>query len=167
MQYNGGSEIKVRVRGVDKYIRDLVRTKETLRESARRGCLEAAKFLMESIQYKFGKYQQTGGTGGGAWAKLKPDTVFKKARKYGSSVANKPLIGTGSMRDSFYVKGATTSKGIAASVASNDPKLPYHVYGAPRAGLPPRDTMLVTAIEVQDICHDIIEDEVLKDMGGM
>lgn len=162
--YNKGV-VKVRVRGVDTTIRDLVRQKEELRSNAQRGVKEAAGYLMQIMIEKMGSYQSTGGVGGGPWAKLKPDTKFTKMRKYGSSTANTPLVATGNMKNSFGVIGATTTKGIAASVTNTDPKMIYHIYGSPKMGLPPRDVMLITAIEETDMTHDIIMDEVLKGIG--
>ncbi len=152
--------MKVRVRGVNQSIRWIASVRDSTRHAARLGCIEAAQYLMDVIKEKFGRYQPTGGTNGGAWAKLTYDTNIRKLIKWGFS--NKPLIASGDMKESFYVNKASTSTAISASVASDDPKLVYHVYGAPRANVPQRDPMLITAIEERDMCHDIIRDEINK-----
>lgn len=151
-------EFKVRVRGVDKLIRDMARLDESVHKSAKRGVLEAAEYLKDVIQEKFGTYQESGGINNGAWQKLKPDTVWRKRKK--GIKGDKPLIESGKMKNSFYTKSATTLEGIAASVGSDDPKIVHHVYGAPSINLPPRDMILVTAVEEKDMCHDIIMDAV-------
>lgn len=161
MFINRHGELKVRVRGVDKALRTLANTNEQTRRAAYEGVSEAADYLKDIIQEKIGKYQSTGGDGGGAWAKLKVDTIFRKMKKYG--VGDKPLLASGALRDSFYVKKGGEGT-ISASVASKDPKLVYHIEGNSR--LPKRDPMIVTAIEEMDMCHDIIEDAINKVYSG-
>lgn len=153
-------DVKVRIRGVDQYIRTLARTNDATRRAANVGVIKAAEHLLQKVREKFGVYQSTGGTGGGSWAKLKYETIARKLRKgYG----NKPLIETGAMRDSFsVVRGGKGT--IAASVGSSDPKLIHHIYGAPRAGVPQRDPIRVTATEQMGACHDIIEREITKEL---
>jgi hypothetical protein len=153
-------DVKVRVRGVDTHIRDMVKLGIITRESARQGVLEAAKYLLTKIQAKFGKYNSTGGGGqapskGGPWAKLKFESIKRKIMKYGSNRG--PLIGSGEMMNSFTVVEASTKQSIAASVGSDDPKLVHHVYGAPGANVPRRDPVFPTAVEEKEKCHDIIE----------
>jgi hypothetical protein len=157
MYINKLGEVKVRIKGIDRTLRELANTNDDTLDAARSGVHKAAEYLMEVIKEKFGVYQDTGGNGGGAWARLKFETIQRKMRKYG--VGDKPLIASGEMRDSFYIKEGGEGT-IAASVASRDPKLIHHIYGAPRAGVPRRDPMLVTAVEEHDMCHDIVEDEI-------
>lgn len=159
MYINMSGEIKVRVKGVDRALLELARTDDAHKRALKRGVREAAEMLMQAIKSKFGSYQATGGTGGGAWARLTFDTMKQKLRKYGFS--GKPLVGTGKMRDSFYVKDGGEGT-FAASVASTDSKLINHIYGAPRVGLPQRDPMVVTAEEKRSDCRKIILEEVYR-----
>lgn len=157
--------VKVRVRGIDSTIRDLARTDAEHMKAVRKGIVDAAEYLLEMMQRKFGVYQATGGTGGGKWERLKYETNAKKLRKFGFS--NKPLIATGSLKDSLTVLQSEdilsgTKKTLAASVGSLDPKMIHHVYGAPRRNVPPRDLMLVTAVEEADACRDKIIDAIWK-----
>lgn len=164
MYINKSGEIKIRIHGVDQSIRWLATMRTELKVAAQVGILKAAEHLMEKIKAKFGTYQSTGGDGDGPWRKLSPDTNWRKVKKYGFK--DKPLIATGKMRDSFYIKKG--GKGtIAASVASKDPKLIHHIYGAPRAHLPRRDLFLVTAKEEEQECKDILKDEVYEAMSKL
>lgn len=157
MYINRTGEIKVRIRGIDQAIRWAAGCNEMALKGAQDGAVEAAGYLMDVIKEKFGTYQSTGGDGGGTWSKLKFETIARKLRRFG--VGDKPLVASGKMRDSFYVKPGGPGT-IAASVVSQDDKLLHHIYGAPRRGVPKRDPMLVTAIEEADMCHDIVEDAV-------
>lgn len=146
----------VRIRGVDRAIRDMVGTSDKLYEAARDGCNKAGEHLLEVIKGKFGHYNSTGGAPGGygSWPKLKMDTRMKKIRKYGSDRG--PLIASGATVDSLHLKEAGKGR-LAASVTADSAYLIHHVYGAPRANVPMRDPMRITAIEERDACHDIIE----------
>lgn len=153
--------VKVRIRGVDRYVRDLVADNEDLKRNAIKGVRKAAEYLLQVVKGKIGSYQSSGGgsLGFGPWPKLKFETIQRKLRKYG--VGNKPLLGSGDLRDSFTVIEGGKGR-ISASVGSNDQKLVHHVYGAPGAGVPKRDPILVTANEERDKCHDIIIKEIMK-----
>lgn len=149
--------IKARVKGVDQTIRWFAKEEEQCKIGAQNGVMKAAEYLTQKVKDKFGSYQSTGGTGGGPWARLKIETMIRKAKKYGFS--GKPLIGYGDMKESIRpIKGGKGT--ISASVGSDDPKMAYHVFGAPKRNLPPRDTLLCTAVEEKDACHDIIAEEV-------
>lgn len=153
--------LKVRIRGVDTYIRDLAKTSDETFNAARKGVILSAEYLLEKVKAKIGVYQSTGGPPGGhgRWTKLKENTIWKKITKYG--VGDKPLFMTGDLKESFtVVKGG---KGrLSASVGSDSPYLVHHVYGAPGAHVPMRDPIRVTATEERDACHKIIEDEITK-----
>lgn len=146
----------VRIRGVDRVIRNLVKTNDGVYDSAREGCNEAARHLLEKIKAKFGSYQSTGGdpNGYGSWKKLTYETRKRKLRKYGS--ADKPLIASGKTVGSLKLKegGART---LAASVSVESDYIIHHIYGAPGAHVPMRDPMRVTALEEKQKCHDIVE----------
>lgn len=180
MYINAKSEIKVRLKGIDTTIRDLASTSDKMNSNVKIGINDAAKFLMRQIKAKFGIYQPTGGEGGGPWKKLSWATQFRKMKTYGFK--DKPLIASGDMKDSFYIKKGASGT-LSASVASTDPKLVFHIYGtrsrrssvptyskkargygsdvsSGHGGIPPRDPMLVTAEECKDECTDIIKQAV-------
>ena len=156
--------LKVRVRGIDTYIRDLAKTDRGAYNAARRGTVKAAQHLLERVKAKIGVYQNTGGApnGYGRWPKLKWETRLKKLRKY--NVGDRPLLASGSLRDSFTVIEGGRGR-LSASVGSDSPYLIHHVYGAPGANVPMRDPIRVTAVEERDNCHKIIEDEIMKEIG--
>ena len=81
----------VRIRGVDRVTRNLANTSDDTFDAAREGCNAAAKYLLEQIKAKFGTYQSTGGApkGLGSWPKLKPETRWKKMKKYGIEVVDR------------------------------------------------------------------------------
>lgn len=157
MYINRDGEIKVRVRGVNSAVRWSAGCNDEVLKAARSGTIEAAEYLKDVIQEKIGTYQSTGGTGGGAWAKLKYETIARKLREFG--VGDRPLLASGDLQSSFYIVPGGPGT-IAASVSSQDPKLIHHIYGAPRRGIPQRDPMIVTAVEEMDMCHDIIMDAI-------
>ena len=148
--------LKVRVRGVDRYVRDLAKIDYKTFDAARDGVIEAAEYLLEVVKEKIGVYQP-------GWAKLKYNTIKKKLSRYG--VGDKPLLASGAMRDSFkVVKGG---KGrLSASVGSDSSYLVHHVYGAPGANVPKRDPIRVTAVEEMDMCHQIIEEKIMEVIDG-
>ena len=145
---------KARVRGIDQAMRALANTNDHTFKATVRGINEAAQHLMEVVVSKIGVYQPTGGiTDSSPWQKLSYYTNKRKIKEYGFS--GKPLYGSGELKDSFFVKKG--GKGtLAATVTSTSDYLVHHVYGAPRAGVPRRDPLRVTAIEETDKCVDII-----------
>jgi len=153
---------KVRIRGVDRVIRNLASASDDVHDGARRGCNSAAEYLAKKIRAKFGKYNPTGGDPGGygAWKRLKIATRIKKARKYGSG--DNPLIATGETVGSITIVEGGVGR-LAASVGLSG-KIAYHVYGAPGAGVPMRDPARVTAKEEKDQCHKIVEDYIREAM---
>ena len=156
---------KVRIRGIDRCIRDLATISQETHYAAERGILKAAEHLLEKVVAKIGVYQRTGGppAGRGRWRKLKHETLKKKAFKYG--VGDEPLYASGALKNSFtVVKGG---KGrLSASVGSDSEYLVHHVYGAPGANVPMRDPIRVTAVEEMEACHKIIEDEIMKEIDA-
>jgi hypothetical protein len=157
---------KVRVRGIDRYIRDLAKANTGAYYGAMDGVNKAAEYLLEKVVAKIGVYQPTGGMmgGRGRWAKLKPETVWRKLMKYGGS-GDRPLFASGNLKESFHViKGG---KGrLSASVGSDSEYLIHHVYGAPGASVPMRDPIRITAVEEMEACHKIIEDEIMKEIDN-
>lgn len=156
--------LKVRIRGIDTYIRDLAKLSDKTFHAAEDGIEKAAEHLLERVKAKIGVYQSTGGPPGGhgRWKKLTYETIRKKLRKY--NVGDKPLLASGKLRDSFrIIKGG---KGrLSASVGSDSEYLIHHVYGAPGRNVPMRDPIRVTAVEEMEACHKIIEDEIMKEIS--
>lgn len=148
--------IKVRIRGIDTYIRDLAKLEDKTFDAARDGIMEAAEYLLEVIKEKIGVYQD-------GWARLKEDTIRKKLRKY--NVGDKPLLASGAMRDSFKIIEGGKGR-LSASIGSDSEYLVHHVYGAPGANVPQRDPMRVTAVEEMDMCHQIIEEKIMEVIDG-
>ena len=155
-------EFKVRIRGIDTIIRDLAKIDQNTYYAARDGVNEAADYLLGVVRNKIGKYQPTGGDPGGSgrWKKLKWETVKRKAVKYGGK-GDRPLLASTKLRDSFSVVEGGKGR-LSASVGSDSQYLIHHVYGAPRAGVPMRDPIKITAIEEKDTCHEIIEDKIME-----
>lgn len=155
--------LKVRIRGIDTYIRDLAKLDQRTFNAAQDGIEKAAEHLLKKVVAKIGVYQSTGGPPGGygRWKKLKYETIRKKYFKYG--VGDKPLLASGDLKRSFrVVKGG---KGrLSASIGSDSKYLIHHVYGAPGASVPMRDPVRVTAMEEMEACHKIIEDEIMKEI---
>lgn len=156
--------LKVRVRGVDTYVRDLARTSTEAHHAARKGVIKAAQHLLKKVVDKIGTYQSTGGppNGYGRWKKLKFETIQRKLRKYG--VGDKPLYASGDLKSSFNVIEGGKGR-LSASVGSDSEYLVHHVYGAPNAGIPMRDPLRVTAVEERDTCNEIIEDEIMREIS--
>jgi hypothetical protein len=158
--------VKVRIRGIDRVTRDMAYASEATYKGARRGTVLAAKHLMQKILEKFGKYQSTGGdpNGYGAWKRLKYETIRKKALKWG--VGDKPLIASGkssSPSEWEVIEGGVGR--LAASVGTDNEMLLNHIYGAPRAHVPMRDPVRITAKEESEECQDIIEREILSELA--
>lgn len=155
--------IKVRVRGVDRYVRDLAKLSYETYDGAREGVEKAAQHLLEKVVAKIGVYQSTGGPPGGygRWAKLKFETIMKKLRRY--NVGDKPLYASGALKGSFSVVPGGKGR-LSASVGSDSPYLIHHIYGAPGANVPMRDPIRVTAKEELEECHKIIEKEIMKEI---
>ena len=156
--------IKFRVRGVDRYVRDLSKTSDEAFMNARIGVEKAAEYLLEKVVSKIGIYQPTGGEprGYGRWKKLKYETVVRKLRKY--NVGDKPLYASGALKGSFSVVPGGKGR-LSASVGSDSPYLIHHIYGAPGSNVPKRDPVRPTVKEENDKCLDIIKDTVKREMG--
>lgn len=157
---------KVRVRGVNTYVRAMSRVSDRLHDSAREGIDEAADYLLEQVVNKIGVYQPIGGDPGGRgrWRKLKYETVVKKLRKY--NVGDKPLLASGDLKHSFKVIPGGKGR-LASSVGSDSEYLIHHVYGARGANVPMRDPILVTANEERDACYDMIEKAIFDEIDRM
>lgn len=160
---------KIRVRGVNTYVRAMSKMSDNIHNSARSGIDDAAEYLLEKVVAKIGVYQPIGGDPGGygAWRKLKYETRVKKLRKYG--VGDKPLIASGDLKGSFSVVHGGKGR-LSASVGSDSNYLIHHVYGAPGRHVPMRDPILITAKQELNECYDIIEeaifDEIDRTWGG-
>jgi len=152
--------MNIRIKGIDRTIRNLANTNQQTLNAAQAGCKKAAEHLKTKIVAKIG-VQQPG------WEPLTWETRMKKLRKYGFS--KKPLLASGEMKNSFYIKmphgtDDGKSKAIAATVTSDDPKLFRHVYGE---GVPKRDPVLTTTEEERGKTHDIVRNEIKRVYKGV
>ena len=151
--------LRTYVVGIDALIREFDR-KIVGREGALdEGCLEAAEHLQECIEDKFGVYQP-------GWKPLKYETRIKKKRKGNGANSNKPLVDYGDMMFSFYTQISNKTRKHTVAVVSDDPKLPYHVYGVPRKNIPKRDPVRPTTKEERENCYEIIRDKVKEVFNG-
>ena len=142
--------IKVRIKGVDAVVRSYDRKKEGIEEALTEGAEEAADYLIECIEDKFGVYQP-------GWEKLKPETIFKKVMN-----KTKPLVEFGDMMFSFDKKTSVKTRKHVVHITSDDPKLIHHMYGAPSANVPKRDPVRPTVKEENDTCLNMIKDAVRR-----
>lgn len=158
--------MNIRVRGLSEATRHMDITDEAVRNGIRKGMTEASAYLKDKIKEKFGHYQSTGGSGGGPWKRLDYKTIVRKRKKGFGGNANSPLVKTGKMRDSIVNK--VRNDGMEAIISSNDEKILYHIYGAPRKGIPKRDPMLITSQEEEEnvvrILEEAVYDEIFKDL---
>lgn len=142
--------IKVRIKGVDAVVRSYDRKKEGIEDALTEGTEEAADYLIECIEDKFGVYQP-------GWEKLKPETIFKKVMN-----KTKPLVEFGDMMFSFNKRTSVRTRKHVVHITSDDPKLIHHMYGAPGANVPKRDPVRPTVKEENDTCLNIIKDAVRR-----
>lgn len=147
--------IKVKVSGVDTVIRSYNRKKAGMEDALSTGTEEAADYLIECIEEKFGTYQS-------GWAPLKYETIAKERRMGFGSNANKPLVMTADMMFSFYKQTSARTRKHVVWIKSDDPKLKFHMYGAPGANIPKRDPVRPTVREENEKCLDIIKDAVRR-----
>lgn len=156
--------VRVHLKGYDELLRQFDRTNEDIEDALTEGTEEAAEYLRECIENKFGVYQPTGGRGNGPWEKLKYTTIAKKRKKGNVGNANKPLVDYGDMMFSFDVQTSNARRKHTAAVTSDDEKILYHIYGARtrNSGLPRRDPVRPTFEEERQNCFDIVIDAVRK-----
>ena len=147
--------IKVDVKGVEEAIRFLDQTDDNIRKGSIIGLREASKYLVDKIKSKFGTYQP-------GWAKLAYDTVVRKVRKGQSS---RPLLATGKMKESVKARNYTSGNRLKSTVYSDDEKIIHHIFGAPRAGVPKRDPMLITTTEEEDEITNIISNAISNEIS--
>lgn len=155
--------MKVDVSGLNEIIKELDTMDKSIKVGTRRGLVKSSIYLRDKIKERFGTYQASGGDGGGPWKRLLYATVVRKRKKgYGTS-ANSPLVKTGKLRES--IKNRINRAGTEASIYSNDTRLKYHVYGAPRMGVPKRDPMKITTKEEQENVIEIFKEELLDEIS--
>lgn len=103
-----------------------------LRPAEHQGLIHASHLLETRAKEAMGTYTY-------GWPPLKPETVARKA------TGDSPLLETGRMRDSIH----SVVSGNTASVASDDPKAPWHEFGTSR-GIPPRSFLGEPARRYED-----------------
>jgi hypothetical protein len=145
------------VTGMDKIIRSFDRKIEGMEEALDEGCTEAAEYLMECIEDKFGVYQP-------GWKQLAYVTRLKKKRKGNGANSNKPLVDYGDMMFSFYIDTSNRTRKHTIAVRSDDEKILYHMYGVPSKRIPKRDPVRPTVKEERENCIKIFLDKVKEVM---
>ena len=151
------ADVRVHVQGLDKVLRDIDRTIEGMEDALDEGCQDAAEYLQECIEDKFGVYQP-------GWKPLQYVTRLKKARKGNGANSNKPLVDFGDMMFSFYTETSNRSRKHTVTVKSDDRRLLYHMFGArsKKRGVPKRDPVRPTVKEERDNCVKMILDKVME-----
>ena len=152
------AEIRVYVSGMDAVIRNFDRRIDGMEEALDEGCIEAAEYLQECVENKFGTYQR-------GWKPLQYLTRRKKRVKGNGINSNKPLVDYGDMMFSFYIDTSNRSRKHTVAVKSDDERLVHHVYGAPGANVPKRDPVRPTAKEERENCIKILVDKVKEVMN--
>lgn len=140
--------LSVRVYGLSSVIRKMDNIDSLTEKALRDACRDAGEYLQDCIMDQFGTYQS-------GWDRLKYETIAKERKKGYGANASKPLVMSGDMMMSFKNTVAKTGKTYTAIVRSDDKKLKFHVYGAPRAGVPQRDPVRPVAKEEAEECIDI------------
>lgn len=147
--------ITVKIKGVDAVVRSYDRKKKSIEDALTEGTEEASEYLIEKIEDKFGTYQK-------GWKQLKYETIARKRRRGAGANANKPLIEFGDMMFSFYSKISARTRKHVVHILSDDPKLPFHMYGVPSKNLPKRDPVRPTIREENEKALEIIKDAVRR-----
>lgn len=150
--------MRVHVSGVDAVIRNFDRRINGMEEALDEGCTEAAEYLQECIENKFGVYQP-------GWKPLQYLTRLKKKRKGNGVNSNKPLVDYGDMMFSFSIRTSNKTRKHTVAVVSDDERLLYHMYGAPAVGVPKRDPVRPTVKEERENCIKILVDKVKEVMN--
>ena len=146
------------VTGMDAVIRRFDRRIDGMENALDEGCTEAAEYLQECIENKFGVYQK-------GWAPLRYITRLKKIRKGNGHNSNKPLVDYGDMMFSFYIDTSNRSRKHTVAVKSDDEKILYHMYGVPARNVPKRDPVRPTVQEERENCIQIVIDKVKELMN--
>lgn len=150
--------ITVKVQGMDAFIREFNRKIDGMDDALTEGTEDAADYLIEKMQDKFGVYQP-------GWAKLKYETVVRE-RKWGFGAnASRPLVMSGDMMFAFDKSTHRVSRKHVVWITNDDPKMPWHMYGVPKFNIPARDPIRPTMKEEHDKVFDIIREKVNETFG--
>ncbi len=117
---------------------------------------QVADVTQKHAKAKFGKYQNSDPPFG-AWPQLSP--ITQRIRESQGFAPNKPLLRTGTLRDSVLKKTGATW----AEVGSNDPVMVVQEVGNDH--VPPRPVFGPTLMEVQPAVMGIIDAEVGGALG--
>lgn len=147
--------IKVRLSGVDEVVRSYNRKKAGIEQALTDGTEEAGDYLIECIEDKFGTYQP-------GWEQLKYETTVKERRLGFGANATKPLVMSADMMFSFYKQISAKTRKHVVWIMSDDPKLPWHMYGVRSSNIPKRDPVRPTIKEETERCLEIIRDAVRR-----
>lgn len=144
IRITGNAETKARLRKIGSGINDM-------------------KDAMEHIGQKVGHYYKndvfmsSGGALGKKWAPLKASTIRNKKRAGFRQNITVPLVGSGTMRDSFIAKSTKTN----VIITNSTDYFKYHQSSAPRRRLPRRQ-MIGINNPIKTIIRDIIKDDIAR-----
>lgn len=147
--------ITVKVKGVDAVIREFDRKIEGMEQALDEGCEDAADYLIEKMEDKFGHYQS-------GWAQLKEDTIWKETKMGYGSNASKPLVMTADMMFAFDKILSRRTRKHVVWITNNDPKISWHMDGVPSRGIPARDPVRPTLKAENDNALQKIRDAVKR-----
>jgi len=147
--------VTVKVVGVDAVVRSFDRKKRGMEEALDDATEEASDYLIDKILDKFGYYQS-------GWEQLKYETVVRERKMGFGANATKPLVMSADMMFAFDKTLSRKTRKHVVWITNDDPKLQYHMYGAPSAGVPKRDPVRPTIREENEHALDIIKNAVRR-----
>lgn len=150
--------VTVKTTGIDKLIREFDRKIDGMDDALTEGTEEAADYLIDKMIDKFGTYQP-------GWAQLKQNTIDKEYMMGFGGNADKPLVMSSDMMFAFDKETRRRTRMHVVWITNDDPKMPWHMYGVPSAGVPARDPVRPTMKEEHDKVFDIIRQKV-RDIFG-
>lgn len=150
--------VTVKTKGIDSLIREFDRRIDGMDNALTEGTEEAADYLIEKMQDKFGTYQP-------GWAQLKYETVVRERKMGFGANANKPLVMSADMMFAFDKETRRRTRMHVVWITNDDPKMPWHMYGVPSSNVPARDPVRPTMDEEQQKVYDIIRQKV-RDIFG-
>lgn len=148
--------VTVKVTGVDAVVRSFDRKKEGVEDALDRGTEEAADYLIEKIQDKFGHYQD-------GWQQLKYETIVKERKAGYGANASKPLVMSADMMFAFDKILSRKTRKHVVWITNDDEKMPWHMNGVSSRNIPKRDPIKPTMKEENENAIKIII-EAVKDV---
>lgn len=157
-----------KIKSLDELAIKLASAKAGMERNVNRAIYRCAVKVQATAKLKFGHYQPQFGSYP-EWAKLKPDTVARKAKAGGGE---DPLIGhySGGSKNKVYPTPLRNSilvevKGLTGIVGTNNPLGKYHEFGTHK--IPPRPFLRPALHQEQDFIKKQIKEAVAKTLLGL